>query len=150
MLNRPDPIVTPGSDRLRRNRLAVSDSSDPDDQSEYGSVVESNRGLAPSEVDFHSFSEREEELNVNNEEQVVAQQNDFNPNSSEHMESDGVNPVEDSLESDPDDNLPLAELVRRNKRQRSGSSEEEEIPELELRKRLKRREERLAEINAVV
>ena len=66
------------------------------------------------------------------------------------MESDGADPVEDSLESDPDDNLPLAELVRRNKRQRSGSSEEEEIPELELRKRLKRREERLAEINTVV
>ena len=138
--------MTPGSNRLRRNRLAVSDSSDHDDQSEYGSVVESNHGLAPSEVDFHSFSEREEELNVNN----VAQQNDQNPNSSEPMESDGADPVEDSLESDSDDNLPLAELVRRNKRQRSGSSEEGEIPELELRKRLKRREERLAEINAVV
>ena len=68
MLDMPDPIVTPGSNRLRRNRLAVSDSSDPDDQSEYGSVVESNHGLAPSEVDFHSFSEREEEANVNNEE----------------------------------------------------------------------------------
>ena len=146
----PDPIVTPGIDRLRRNRLAVSDSSDPDDQSEYGSVVESNHGLAPSEVDFHSFSEREEEVNINNEEQLEAQQNEQNPNSSAPMESDGANPVEDSLESDSDDNLPLAELVRRNKRQRSGSSEEEEIPELELRKRLKRREERLAEINTVV
>ena len=150
MLNRPDPIVTPGSDRLRRNRLAVSDSSDQDDQSKYGSVVKSNHGLAPSEVDFHSFSEREEELDVNNEEHIVAQQNDQNPNPSEPMESDSADPVEDSLESDPDDNLPLAELVRRNKRQRSGSSEEEEIPEFELRKRMKRREERLAEINAVV
>ena len=40
----PDPIVTSNTDRLRRNRLAVSDSSDHGDQSEYGS------GLAPSEV----------------------------------------------------------------------------------------------------
>ena len=142
--------MTPGTDRLRRNRLAVSDSSDHDDQSEYGSVVESNHGLAPSEVDFHSFSEREEEVNINNEEQLEAQQNDQNPNSSAPMESDGADPVEDSLESDPDDNLPLAELVRGNKRQRSGSSGEEEIPEFELRKRLKRREERLVEMNAVV
>ena len=86
MLNRPDPIVTPGSDRLRRNRLAVSDSCDQDDQSEYGSVLKSNHGLAPSEVDFHSFSEREEELDVNNEEHIVAQQNDQNPNPSEPME----------------------------------------------------------------
>ena len=78
------------------------------------------------------------------------QQDDQNPNSSAPMESDGANPVEDSLESDPDDNLPLAQLVRRNKRQRSGTSEEEEIPEFELRKRLKRRAERLVEINAVV
>ena len=70
----------------------------------------------------------------------------MNPNFSEPLESDGADPVEDSLESDPDDNLPLAQLVRRNKHQRSGSSEEEEILELELRKRLKRREERLAEI----
>ena len=66
------------------------------------------------------------------------------------MESDGADPVEGSLESDPDEYLPLAELVHRNKRQRSGSSEEEEIPEFELRKRLKPREERLAQINAVV
>ena len=102
MLNRPDPIVTPGSDRLRRNRLAVSDSSDQDDQSKYGSVVKSNHGLAPSEVDFHSFGEREEEVNIYNEEQLEAQQNDQNPNSSAPMESDGANPVEDSLESDPD------------------------------------------------
>ena len=52
MLDRPDPIVTPGSNRLRRNRLAVSDSSDHDDQSEYGSVVESNHGLAQAKSIF--------------------------------------------------------------------------------------------------
>ena len=68
------------------------------------------------------------------------------------MELGGADPVEDCLEPDPDDNLPLAQLVRRNKRprQRSGSSEEEKIPEFELRKRLKRRGDRLAEMNAVV
>ena len=98
------------------------------------------------DIDVHTLAEVVKSTPHN----LVAQQNDLNPNSSEPMESDGADPVEDSLESDPDDNLLLAELVRRNKRQRSGSSEEEEIPEFKLRKRLKRREERLAEMNAVV
>ena len=33
------------------------------------------------------------------------------------MESGSADPVEDCLEPDPDDNLPLAQLVRRKKRQ---------------------------------
>ncbi|GFN89768.1 hypothetical protein PoB_001627400 [Plakobranchus ocellatus] len=74
-----------------------------------------------------------------------------NAETSEDLMSLGETTDEEASTSNPDDNAPLSRLSRRAKRQRSSdSSEEENIPEFELRKRLKRREERLAELNSVI
>ncbi|GFO37738.1 hypothetical protein PoB_006424300 [Plakobranchus ocellatus] len=103
--------------------------------------------MIPSECEFHSAVESDLGQGNNSDNQYVVQQN---AEASEDPMSLGEANDDEGSTSDPDDNIPLSRLVRRAKRQRSDSSEEEDIPEFELRKRLKRREERLAELNSVI
>ncbi|GFO15765.1 hypothetical protein PoB_004227000 [Plakobranchus ocellatus] len=103
--------------------------------------------MIPSEYEFHSAVESDLAEGNNSNNQYVVQQN---AEASEDPMSLGEANDDKGSTSDPDDNIPLSRLVRRAKRQRSDSSEEEDSPEFEFRKRLKRREVRLAELNTVI
>ncbi|GFO41491.1 Pol polyprotein [Plakobranchus ocellatus] len=146
----PNLTVAEQTKTLRKTRLTVVlEQTEDEIATEYKSLDDfhMNLGMIPGGCEFHSAVESDLAKRNNSDNQYVAQQN---AEASEDPMSIGEANDDEGSTSDGDDNIPLSRLVRRAKRQRSDSSEEEDIPEFELGKRLKRREERLAELNSVI